>query len=57
MMIAEDYLAGSERYAARLAEDGLAHRVTLRSLGLVGDLINWLARSRFRVADMDEAME
>lgn len=71
MMIAEDYLARSrlarrlengchrqliERYAARLAEDELAHRVTLRSLGLVGDLINWLARSRFRVADMDEAM-
>ncbi len=70
-MIAEEYLARNrlfrrlknrchgqliERYAARLVEDGLAQRVTLRSLSLVGDLMNWMASSRFRVADIDEAM-
>src|SRR5262249_17932015 len=71
MMIAEEYLARSrpfrrlknrchgqpiERYAARLVEHGFAQRVTLRSLGVVGDLMNWMASSRFKVADIDEPM-
>jgi Phage integrase family/Phage integrase, N-terminal SAM-like domain len=71
MMIAEEYLTRSrlfrrlknrwhgqliECYAARLVEDGLAQRSTLRSLSLVGDLMNWMASSRFRVVDIDEAM-
>jgi hypothetical protein len=71
MMIAEEFLARSrpcrrlknrchgqliERYAARLVELGLAQKVTLRSLGLVGDLMNWMASRRFEVADIDEPM-
>src|SRR5262249_13479995 len=44
------------RYAARLVEHGFAQRVTLRSLGVVGDLMNWMASSRFKVADIDEPM-
>jgi site-specific recombinase XerD len=70
-MIAEEYLARSglfrrlkngchgqliECYAACLVDDGLAQRVTLRSLSLVGDLSNWMASSRFRMADIDEPM-
>jgi site-specific recombinase XerD len=45
-----------ERYAARLVDDGLAQGVTLRSLRLIGDFMKWMARSRFRVADIDEPM-
>jgi site-specific recombinase XerD len=71
MMIAEEYLAGSllfgrlkkgchaqliECYAARLVEGGLARRVILRSLRLIGDFMSWMARSRFRVADIDGPM-
>jgi site-specific recombinase XerD len=70
-MIAEEHLAGSrlfrrlkngshgqliERYTARLVDDGLAQGVTLRSLRLIGDLMKWMASSRFRVADIDEPM-
>jgi site-specific recombinase XerD len=70
-MIAEEYLAGSllfgrlkkgchaqliECYAARLVEGGLARRVILRSLRLIGDFMSWMARSRFRVADIDGPM-
>jgi hypothetical protein len=71
MMIAEEYLVRSqlfrrlkngchgqliECYAARLVEDGLAQKVTSRSLSLIDDHMNWMASSRFRVADIDEAM-
>jgi len=45
-----------ERYAARLVDDGVAQGVTLRSLRLIGDFMKWMARSRFRVADIDEPM-
>jgi site-specific recombinase XerD len=70
-MIAEEYLARSrpfrrlknechgqliECYATRLVEDGLGEKVTLRSLSLVGDFMNWMASSRFRPGDIDEAM-
>ena len=71
MMIAEEYLARRrpfrrlknrchgqpiERYAARLVEHGFAQRVTLRSLGVVGDLMNWMASSRFKVADIAKCL-
>jgi site-specific recombinase XerD len=70
-MIAEEYLARCRAfrrlkngchgqlikcYAARLVEVGLAERVTLRSLSLVGDFMKCMASSRFRVSDIDEAM-
>jgi site-specific recombinase XerD len=70
-MIAEEYLARSrpfrrlknechgqliECYATRLVEDGLGEKVTLRSLSLVGDFMNWMASSRFQPGDIDEAM-
>jgi len=70
-MIAEDYLARCRAfrrlkdechgqlikcYAERLVDDGFTQGVTLRSLSLVGDLTNWMARGRFRVADIDEPM-
>jgi site-specific recombinase XerD len=70
-MIAEHYLSGSrlyrrlrdgshgdlvEHYAARLVEVGLACQGTRRSLGLVGDLLSWIASSRSVLADLDERM-
>ena len=45
-----------ERYAARLVEDGLARQGTWRCLNLVGDLLSWIASSRFELADLDERM-
>jgi len=71
MMIAEQYLSRSrafrrlknashrqliERYAVRLAEEGIAKEGGLRCLRLVGDLMKWIASSGFRVADIDEHM-
>ena len=68
-MIAEQYLSRSrafrrlknashrqliERYAVRLAEEGIAKEGGLRCLRLVGDLMKWIASSGFRVADIDE---
>jgi site-specific recombinase XerD len=71
MMIAEEYLSRSrvfrrlkngshrqliERYAARLAEEGLAQEGGLRCVSLVGDLMKWIASSGSKVADIDERM-
>jgi len=71
MMIAEEYLGRSrlfrrlksgpdgqlvEVYAARLAKDGLARHGTWRCLNLVGDLLSWIAGSRFKLTDLDERM-
>ena len=70
-MIAEEYLSRSrvfrrlkngfhgqliERYAARLAEEGLAQEGGLRCLSLVGDFMEWIASSGSKVADIDERM-
>jgi len=70
-MIAEEYLSRSrvfrrlkngfhgqliERYAARLAEEGLAQEGGLRCLSLVGDVMEWIASSGSKVADIDERM-
>jgi site-specific recombinase XerD len=71
MMIAEEYLSRSrvfrrlknrshrqliERYAARLAEEGLARDGGLRCLSLVGDLMKWIESSGSKVADIDVRM-
>jgi site-specific recombinase XerD len=71
MMVAEEYLSRSrlfrrlktgahgqlvELYAARLVKDGLARQGTWRCLSLVGDLLSWSARSRSKLADLDERM-
>jgi hypothetical protein len=67
MMIAEEYLSRSrvfrrlknrshrqliERYAARLAEEGLAREGGLRCLSLVGDLMKWIESSGSKVAQV-----
>jgi hypothetical protein len=66
MMIAEAYLSRSrvfrrlksgshgqliERYAAHLAEEGLAQEGAVRCLSLVGDLMKWIASSGSKVVD------
>jgi hypothetical protein len=71
MMIAGKYLSRSrlfrrlkngshgqliERYAARLVEDGRAQQGTLRCLRIIGGLLSWIAISRSRLTDLDEAM-
>ena len=71
MMVAEEYLSRSrlfrhlksgphgqlvERYAARLVEDGLVRHGTWRCLNLAGGLLSWIARSRSKLADLDEGM-
>ena len=70
-MIAEEYLSRSrlfrrlksgrhgqlvERYAARLAKDGLVRHGTWRSLNLLGDLMSWVARSGSMLTDLNEGM-
>lgn len=70
-MIAEEYLGRSqlfrrlksgphgrlvELYAAHLVEVGLVRHGTWRCLNLVGDLLSWIARSRLKLADLDERM-
>ena len=45
-----------ERYAARLVEDGRAQQGTLRCLRIIGGLLSWIAISRSRLTDLDEAM-
>lgn len=70
-MAAEEYLGRSrlfrrlksgpygrlvELYAARLVEVGLVHHGIWRCLNLVGDLLSWIARSRSKLADLDERM-
>ena len=45
-----------ERYAARLVEDGRAQQGTLRCLRIIGGLLSWIAISRSRLTDFDEAM-
>jgi site-specific recombinase XerD len=71
MMIAAAYLSRSrvfrrlksgshgqliERYAAHLAEEGLAQEGAVRCLTLVGDLMKWIASSGSKMADIDERM-
>jgi integrase len=71
MMVAEEYLSRSrlfrhlksgphgqlvELYAVRLVKDGLAHHGTWRCLNLAGGLLSWIARSRSKLADLDERM-
>ena len=71
MMNAEEYLTRSrlfqhlkngaqgqliERYAARLIEDGLGRQSTWRCLNVVGDLLSWIASSRFKLTSLDERM-
>ena len=71
MVIAAEYLGRSrlfrrlkngshgqliERYVVRLVEDGRAQQGTLRCLSVIGDLLSWMARSRSRLTDLDEAM-
>jgi Phage integrase, N-terminal SAM-like domain len=70
-MVAEEYLGRSrlfrrlksgphgqlvELYAARLVKDGLVRHGTWRCLNLVGALLSWIARSRVKLADLDERM-
>jgi site-specific recombinase XerD len=45
-----------ELYAARLAKDGFARHGTWRCLNLVGDLLEWIARSRSKPLNLDERM-
>jgi site-specific recombinase XerD len=71
MTIAEEYLGRSrlfrrlkngsygqlvEHYAALLVEVGLARHGIWRSLKLVSDLLNWIARSRSMLTNLDEYM-
>ena len=71
MMVAAEYLSRSrlfrllksgphgqlvELYAVRLVKDGLAHHGTWRCLNLAGGLLSWIARSRSKLADLDERM-
>lgn len=71
MTIAEEYLKTSrlfrrlkngihgqlvELYAARLVEVGLSRQGTWRSLNVVGDLLDWIARHRTKLAELDERM-
>jgi site-specific recombinase XerD len=71
MMVAEEYLGRSrlfrrlksgphgqlvELYAAHLVKDGLARHGTWRCLSLVGDLLCWIAGSRWKLPDLDERM-
>ncbi len=43
-----------ELYAARLLQDDLARHGTWRCLNVVSGLLNWTARSRVRLTDVDE---
>ena len=45
-----------ELYTARLVEDGLARQSTWRCLNVVGDLLSWIASSRFELTGLDERM-
>ena len=71
MTIAEEYLKGSrlfrhlkngthgqlvELYAARLVEVGLARQGTWRCLNVVGDLLDWVARHRTKLTNLDERL-
>jgi len=40
----------------RLIEDGLGRQSTWRCLNLVGDLLSWIASSRFELSSLDERM-
>ena len=43
-------------YAARRVEVGLARQGTWRSLNVVGDHLDWMARRRTKLAKLDEHM-
>jgi hypothetical protein len=45
-----------ERYAIRLVEEGFAPQGTWRCLNMVSGLLDWIAKHRFKVADIDEQM-
>jgi integrase len=45
-----------ERYAIRLVEEGFAPQGTWRCLNVVSGLLDWIAKHRFKVADIDEHM-
>ena len=68
-MEAEDYLGGSrlfrrlkkgphgelvERYARRLVEERLARKSTRQCLNVVGGLLDWIAKRRCMLANIDE---
>jgi hypothetical protein len=44
-----------ERYAARLAEDGLVRHGTRRCLNVVGGLLSWIANHHGALADLDDS--
>ena len=71
MTIAEEYLKSSrlfrrlkkgthgqlvELYAASLVEAGLSRPGTWRSLNVVGELLDWMARRRIKLMSLDERM-
>jgi hypothetical protein len=71
MTIAEEYLKRSrlfrrlkkgthgqlvELYAASLVEAGLSRPGTWRSLNVVGELLDWMARRRTKLISLDERM-
>ena len=45
-----------ELFAVRLVEVGLSRQGTWRSLNVVGDLLDWMARHRTKLAELDERM-
>ncbi len=45
-----------ELFAARLVEVGLSRQGTWRSLNVVGDLLDWMARRRIKLTKLDERM-
>ena len=45
-----------ELYAARLVEVGLARQGTWRCLNVVGDLLDWMARHRTKLTNLDERL-
>jgi site-specific recombinase XerD len=45
-----------ERYATRLIEEGLAREGTWRCLNVVSGLLDWIAKRRCKLADIDEHM-
>jgi hypothetical protein len=68
-MQAEDYLGASrlfrrlkngphgelaEHYARRLVEERLAHKGTWQCLNVVGGLLEWIAKGRCKLANIDE---
>ena len=68
-MITEEYLGSSrvfrrlksgphrqlvELYSGRLVRDGLGRQGTWRCLSVVGGLLGWLARSRWKLTDLNE---